>query len=94
MRGVLDTALSDKVCLWFSLGPLIFSTNKTDRHNITEILLEVALDTIKQTNIYTLFSSIVIFVCCPVNCFTFQFNMKLLERGFVEVNSCMVFVFI
>jgi len=28
----------------------ISSTNKTDRHDITEILLKVALNTIKQTN--------------------------------------------
>ena len=49
------TTLCDKVCqwlatgLWFSPGPLVFSTNKTD-HDITEILLKVALNTIKQTN--------------------------------------------
>jgi hypothetical protein len=48
-RGVLDTTLCDKVCqwlaadLWFSPVP---SINKTDRHNITEILLKVALDTV------------------------------------------------
>jgi hypothetical protein len=35
---------------WFSLGPPVSSTNKTDRHDITEILLKVALNTIKQTN--------------------------------------------
>ena len=29
----------------------VSSTNKTDRHDITEILLKVALNTIKQTNI-------------------------------------------
>jgi hypothetical protein len=31
---------------WFSLGTLVSSTNKTDRHVITEILLKVALSTI------------------------------------------------
>jgi hypothetical protein len=35
---------------WFSPGPLVSSTNKTDRHDINEILLKVALNTIKQTN--------------------------------------------
>ena len=30
--------------------PPVSSTNKTDRHDITEILLKVALNTIKQTN--------------------------------------------
>jgi hypothetical protein len=48
-RGVLDTTLCDKVCLWlatsrwFSRGTPVSSTNKSDRHNITEILLKVAL---------------------------------------------------
>ena len=31
---------------WFSLGTPVSSTNKTDRHDITEILLKVALNTI------------------------------------------------
>ena len=47
-RGVLDTTLCDNVChwlaegLWFSSGPLVSSNNKTDHHNIIEILLKVA----------------------------------------------------
>ena len=41
--GVLDIALCDKVCTPVS------STNKTDRHNIAEILLKVALNTISLT---------------------------------------------
>ena len=55
-RGVLDTTLCDKVCQWlmtgrwFSPGTLVSSTSKTDRHDITEILLNVALNTIKQIN--------------------------------------------
>jgi hypothetical protein len=50
------STLCDKVCQWlstdrwFSQGPPVSSTNKTDHHNITEILLKVALSTIKQTN--------------------------------------------
>jgi len=54
---VMCTTLCDKVCQWlatgrwFSPGPQVSSTNKTDRHDITEILLKVALNTIKQTNI-------------------------------------------
>jgi hypothetical protein len=35
----------------FSPGPTVSSTNKTDRHDITEILLNLALNTIKQTNL-------------------------------------------
>jgi len=34
----------------FFPGPTVSSTNKTDRHDITEILLKVVLDTIKQAN--------------------------------------------
>ena len=54
MRGVFDTTLCDKVCQWlataqwFSPGTPVSSTNKTDRHNITEILLKVALNTVNQ----------------------------------------------
>jgi hypothetical protein len=33
------------------MGTAVASTNKTDRHDITEILLKVALSTINQTNI-------------------------------------------
>ena len=55
------TTSYDKVCQWlalgwwFSPGPPVSSTNKTDIHDITEILLKVALNTIKQTNKYTNF---------------------------------------
>ena len=34
----------------FSLDPPVSSANKTDHHDITEILLKVDLNTIKQTN--------------------------------------------
>jgi len=51
---VLDTTLCDKACQcnaagqWFSPGTPV-SSNKTDRHNITEILLKVASNTKNQT---------------------------------------------
>ena len=54
--GVLYTTVCDKVCQWlatgrwFSLCTPVSSTNKTDHHEITEILLKVALNTIIQTN--------------------------------------------
>ena len=35
--------------LWFSPGTLVSSTNKTDCHDIAEILLKVVLNTINQT---------------------------------------------
>jgi hypothetical protein len=34
---------------WFSPGTLVFSTNKTDHCDITEILLKVALNTVTVT---------------------------------------------
>jgi hypothetical protein len=34
---------------WFSPGTPLSSTNKTDRHDIPEILLKVTLNTIKTT---------------------------------------------
>jgi len=53
------TTLCDKVCQWlvtgqwFSPCTLVSSTNKTDRHDRTEILLKVALNTIKQIDEHT-----------------------------------------
>jgi len=50
------TTLCDNVCQWlatdrwFSLGSPVSSTNKTDRHDITEILLKVALNITNQPN--------------------------------------------
>jgi hypothetical protein len=35
---------------WFSSFPPVSSTNKTDRHDITAILLKVTLNTIKQAS--------------------------------------------
>ena len=53
-RGVLYTTLWYIVCQWlatgrwFSPGSPVSETNNTDRQDITEILLKVALITIKQ----------------------------------------------
>jgi hypothetical protein len=53
-RGVLDTTLCDTVCQWHatgrwsSPGTPASSTTKTGRHDIAEILLKVALNTINQ----------------------------------------------
>ena len=50
------TTSRDTVCQWlatdrwFSPGTPVSSTNKTDRHDITELLLKVASNTIKQIN--------------------------------------------
>ena len=68
-RGVLDAILCDKVCQWlatgrwFSLGVPVSSTNKTDLHDITEILLKVALNTINQTKPFSLIRIIIYTFC-------------------------------
>jgi len=55
-RSVLDTTLSDKVFQWLAAGRWFFpgtpvsSTNKTDLHDITEILLKVAINNINFRN--------------------------------------------
>ena len=52
-RGsVLDTTLCDKVWQWLAVGRWfspVSSTNKTDQHDITEILLKVVLNTLTLT---------------------------------------------
>jgi hypothetical protein len=53
-RGELNTTLCDKVFQWlvtgrwFSPGSPVSSTNKTDRHDLTEILLKVSINTINH----------------------------------------------
>jgi hypothetical protein len=55
------TTLCDKFCQWlatgwcFSSGPPVSSTNKSDRSDITELSLKVALNTIKQANILKIY---------------------------------------
>ena len=52
---LLLLTLYDKICRWLAEGQWFFtgtpvtSTNKTDRHDITEILLKVELNTISLT---------------------------------------------
>jgi hypothetical protein len=55
-RGIIDITLCDKICQrlaadrWFSTGIPVSSINKnkTDHHDITEILMKVALTTINK----------------------------------------------
>ena len=56
-RDVLNTVFCDKVCQWLVAGRWfspVYSTNKTD-HDITEILLKVALNPITLIYIYIFF---------------------------------------
>ena len=60
-NNIMWYSLSDSD-LWqvsgFSTGPPVSSTNKTDRHEITEIVLKVALNTTKPTPVSSLVSLI------------------------------------
>ena len=55
MRGVVDTTVCNTVCqslvagLWFSTDTSGSSKNKTDFHDIPEIVLKVTLNTITLT---------------------------------------------
>jgi len=48
---------------WFSPGTPVSSTNKTDRYNIAEILLKVALNTITLTRDFLDVLKLLIFFC-------------------------------
>ena len=60
----------------FSTGNLVLSINKTDCHNITEILLKVALNTITLT--------------IALNCLTAKSCRKLCKKMFSNVSQCRV----
>jgi hypothetical protein len=53
--GVLDTTICDDSDLWQVGGFLrvVFSTNKIDRNDITEILLKVVLNNITVTTVWS-----------------------------------------
>ena len=67
-RGALDSTLCEKNCQWLAPGflrsPLVSSTNKTDIHDIAEILLKVALNTIISSLPIKIFD-IQGFIDCP-----------------------------
>ena len=56
--SISNITLCDQVCQWlmtgrwFSPGTSVSSTNRTDRHDIAEILLRVAINTIALTNLH------------------------------------------
>ena len=63
-RGTLDTILCDQICQsiaadrYFSPVTPVFSTNKTNHHDMTEILLCVALNSITLTLLIVLIEKI------------------------------------
>ena len=88
MRGVLDAILCDKVCRVAYGRSVVFSTNKTDHHDITEnILLKVALNTITITHLI-----IIIIIIIPVVYFKKFLTFILLVRKY-SLNNVNNFVY-
>jgi hypothetical protein len=61
---IMATMTSIATSQWFSLGPPVFSTNKTDRHDIIEILLKVALNTINKNTDLPQVTDKLYHLCC------------------------------
>ena len=59
---------------WFSPGTPVSSTNKTDHHEITEILLKVALNTINHTLI------VIYVVLCAQDLVTIHVNILSMHK--------------
>ena len=82
-RGILDTTLCNTVCQWFAAGQLFSSitpvcpTNKTHRHDIIELLLKVALNTISLSPLLQFFYFILeLFRQCSILlCLSFYSNV-------------------
>ena len=81
------TVLCDNVCQWLVTVRWFSSTNKTDRHDITEILLKEALSTINQRNKLIQTSSppsLIYYYMCqtlPISCFSITFLQTLVYSG-------------
>ena len=79
---VYSTTFCDKVCLsletglWFSPHTMVSSTNKIDCHDITQILLKVALNTIYQTKtLQTLWTSFIKSILYHTICYGISGNL-------------------
>jgi hypothetical protein len=76
--------------LWFSPGTLVSSTNKTDHHDIADILLKVALNTIKSNQ------SIILNVRLVVDLFSYlkykKKNKKIMNKCLFYGPHCMTFI--
>jgi len=100
--------LCDKVCQWlattgrwFSPGNPVSSTNKTDHHDITKILLKlkVALNTIHERNGWTLiflFWTVSVLSPdheCPYQChWPICSSFKMSFKGQIPQNTCTLYV--
>ena len=81
---VVDITLWDKVCQWlatgrwFSLDTSVSFTNKTVRHDITEILLKVTLNTITLNPFCSVVYITRVKIVCRQNIVLFIFRHNLL----------------
>ena len=84
-QGVLVITLCDKVCQWLVTGQWFFPfsfTNKSDRHNITEILLKVmTVNTINQPS-----KKILVFITDPT------LKKSWIRLMFTIVTTCSTFI--
>ena len=107
-RGVLDTALCDEVCQWlatgrwFSSGTPFSSSDKTDSHDIIEILLKSALNTINQTKLSRIYSrkswngcAYIVYIYIVLNIFLKGLKAYRLSElnFFVYIKSCQYSMF-
>jgi hypothetical protein len=99
-RGVLYTTLWDKVCkwlakgLWFSPGTPVSSTNKTNRQDITDIWLMVALNNKTVTTDLQLRKKIIIYSMCiyfVIKCFYCKTrNSHLILDEWIRGSMCLL----
>ena len=92
-RGELDTALSNKVCQWLVTGrwlspsTAVSSTNKTDRHDIAEMLLKVTSNTTTLT--FIIRSSLIMY---DVHCHLFRsLILKNIQTTSEKHTDCNIF---
>jgi len=76
---------------WFSPGTRVSSTNKTDRHDITEILLKVTLNTINQAKLKL--KVIVFQICSELPLHTFYATVYVIPAYFLAGLTVDVSVF-
>ena len=99
-RVVLDTTLCHKVCKWLAAGRWFYpgtpvsSTNNTARHDINEILWEVALNTITLHLLPQFVISHQCVTCIPGNKYSAVACIQLCPDNPDKYNSILSFIFI
>ena len=90
----------DKVCQglatgrWFSPGTLVFPTNKIDPHDITELLLKVALNTITLTLPPILLNDIQPQTIIPLESCIFSKYILIIKVSYTKLNVYFVIIYL